>query len=84
HGRKHIVITGPQNENFIIIEKGLNEGDEVYLNIPESAEKFTLVGEELIPEIRERAKEKKRLEEEAKKPKEKPVAKMPGMRKGPE
>lgn len=84
HGRKHIVITGPQNENFIIIEKGLNEGDEVYLNIPEGAEKFTIVGEELIPEIRERAKEKKRLEEEAKKPKEKPVAKMPGMRKRPE
>ncbi|NLH56892.1 MAG: hypothetical protein GX467_08570, partial [Rikenellaceae bacterium] len=55
-----------------------------YLNIPDGAEKFTIVGEELIPEIRERAKEKKRLEEEAKKPKEKPIAKMHGMRKRPE
>lgn len=66
-GRKQIVITGDQNENFIIIEKGLTENDEVYLSVPENPERFTLAGEELIPEIVERAAERKRIEEETRK-----------------
>lgn len=64
--RKQIVITGEQNENFIIVEKGLTEGDDVYLSIPENLERFTLSGEELIPEIMKRIEERKRLEEEQK------------------
>jgi HlyD family secretion protein len=32
---KTIVQTGPSNDNFIIIENGLEEGDEVTLNLPE-------------------------------------------------
>ena len=78
-GRKQIVITGAQNENFIIVEKGIDEGDEVYLSVPEGYEKFTLTGQELISEIKERAAEKKRAEEEAKKPKEKPADGKPEM-----
>lgn len=61
--RKQVVITGEQNENFIIIEKGLNEGEDIYLSVPENLDKFTLAGEELIPEIIERIQERKRLEE---------------------
>lgn len=64
--RKQIVITGEQNENFIIVEKGLTEGDDVYLSIPENLERFTLAGEDLIPEIIKRIEERKRLEEEQK------------------
>ncbi len=64
--RKQIVITGEQNENFIIVEKGLAEGEDVYLSIPENLERFTLAGEELIPEIIKRNEERKRLEEEQK------------------
>lgn len=64
--RKQIVITGEQNENFIIVEKGLAEGEDVYLSIPENLERFTLAGEELIPEIIKRTEERKRLEEEQK------------------
>ena len=66
-GRKQVVITGDQNENFIIVEKGLTENDEVYLSVPDSPERFTLAGEELIPEIVERAAERKRIEEETRK-----------------
>jgi hypothetical protein len=65
-GKKQIVITGDQNENFIIIEQGLVETDEVYLSVPEHPERFVLSGQELIPILKERAAERKRLEEEVK------------------
>ncbi|MDD3876429.1 MAG: HlyD family secretion protein [Bacteroidales bacterium] len=35
---KQEIITGPRNENDIIIEKGLEEGDDVLLNAPENTE----------------------------------------------
>lgn len=65
-GRKQIVMTAEQNENFIIIEKGLQPGDEVYLSTPDNGDKFAFIGTEFIPEIKQKAAEKKRLEEEAK------------------
>lgn len=64
--KKQIIMVGEQNENFIIIEKGLTENDEVYLSVPENVEKFVLSGEELIPEIKEKIAERKRKEEETK------------------
>lgn len=63
-GHKQVVLLGESNENSVIIEKGLEPGDEVYLSTPESIEKFNLVGEELIPVIKER--EQTRKEEELK------------------
>lgn len=64
--KKQIVMIGEQNENFIIIEKGLSKGEEVYLSLPENMESFTLTGHEIIPEIKERIAERKRKEEETK------------------
>ncbi len=64
--KKQVVITGEQNENFIIVEKGLTEDDNVYLSLPEDLDKFSLAGEDLIPEILKKREEKKRLEEQAK------------------
>ena len=59
------------NENNVIIEQGLEAGTQVYLSTPEKAENFKLVGEELIPVIREKARAKKaeelRQREEAEK-----------------
>ena len=52
--KKQLVMLGEQNENYIIVEKGLNENEEVYISIPENSEKFTLSGKELIPEIKAR------------------------------
>ncbi|MEW6468374.1 MAG: efflux RND transporter periplasmic adaptor subunit [Bacteroidota bacterium] len=39
---KQEVKTGQSNDNSIIIEKGLEEGDEVYLSVPDNAEKIDL------------------------------------------
>ena len=61
--RKQIIISGETNENYIIIEQGLNEGDNIYISIPENIEKFKL---ELIPVLKER----ERLKKEAEKQKE--------------
>jgi len=65
-GKKQVVLLGPENENEVIVEQGLEEGDMLLLNRPENPEKYTLSGEELIPVIKER-EQKKRLEEERKK-----------------
>lgn len=62
---KQIVILGESNENDIIIEEGLKEGDVVYLSTPEEAEKFPYNGLELIPKIKEKEAEKERIKEEA-------------------
>lgn len=70
--RKQVVMTGHQNENYIIVEKGLNENDEIYLSVPENTERFALSGEEIIPEILERAAEAKREEEQSRLTDERP------------
>ncbi len=71
NGNKQVVILGESNENNVIVEQGLETGTQLYLSTPEKAENFKLVGEELIPVIRERERfrkaEEKRLREEAEK-----------------
>jgi len=57
--KKQIIIPGETNENYIIIEQGVKEGDVVYLSVPENKEKFKLSGEELIPILKERERLKK-------------------------
>jgi hypothetical protein len=34
------VVAGQANENHTVIEHGLQEGDEVYLSLPENPSKF--------------------------------------------
>lgn len=53
NGTKQVVILGASNENEVIIEQGVEQGDLLYLNTPENAEEFKLAGEELISIIRE-------------------------------
>ncbi len=48
---KQVVMLGAANENQIILEKGLEEGERVLLSKPSDAEDYKLRGEELIPEI---------------------------------
>jgi multidrug resistance efflux pump len=68
NGTKQVVITGEMNDNYRIIEEGLNPGDEVYLSTPENVDRFRLTGEELIQKIKE--KEAKQKEEARKKEEE--------------
>jgi multidrug efflux pump subunit AcrA (membrane-fusion protein) len=65
-GHKQVVLLGPENENEVIVDQGLEEGEMLLLNKPENPEKFSLHGEELIPVIKERER-KKKMEEERKK-----------------
>ena len=71
NGTKHIVVLGESNENNVIVEKGIEPGDVIYLSTPANAEKFKLVGEELKGVILEREKARKeeeiRLRKEAEK-----------------
>ena len=65
-GAKQIVVLGPSNENEVIIEHGLEAGDEIYLTVPDDKDNYKLRGEELI-EIIKKKKEQERKEEEARK-----------------
>jgi len=41
-GRKQVAI-GPSNENFVIIRQGLEEGEKVYLSVPDNANEMEIV-----------------------------------------
>jgi multidrug efflux pump subunit AcrA (membrane-fusion protein) len=67
---KQEVITGETNDNEVIIEHGLKEGEEVMLLIPDGSEKMPLVPiEKKIKDDlhRKMEEEKKKRQEEAKK-----------------
>ena len=66
NGTKHVVLLGESNENEVIIEKGLDEGEKVLLSIPDEPANYKLKGEEIIPIIKERELQKKAEEEKRK------------------
>lgn len=49
---RNIVMLGEANEKNVIVEKGLEAGDMIYLIEPAEPENFKVVGENLISEIR--------------------------------
>ncbi|MFW5773274.1 MAG: efflux RND transporter periplasmic adaptor subunit [Tangfeifania sp.] len=70
---KQVVDVGDQNENYVLIRKGLNEGNTILLNKPENAEALPFEGMDIYEEIkarriREAEEERKRIEEEKKQP----------------
>jgi multidrug efflux pump subunit AcrA (membrane-fusion protein) len=64
---KQVVDLGNQNENYVLIRKGLNEGDVILLTEPAYAEELAFEGMDIYLEIKERRKQE---EEEAKKARE--------------
>lgn len=68
---RQVVIVGKANENEVIIEQGLEKGEEIYLSKPEGVETFREVGGELIPLIRERDRLKREEAEQAESEREK-------------
>ena len=56
---RQVVVLGESNEKNVIVEQGLEAGSTVYVIPPEESENFKLVGEELVPTIRERNKARK-------------------------
>ncbi len=70
---KQVVDLGAQNENLILVRKGVDEGDEILLTIPDESDDITIEGLDIWQEIKERkAKEEaealKKMEEDKKKP----------------
>lgn len=62
---RQIVDLGESNENFIIVTEGLNQGDEVYLSIPEGSEEWELQGWDIYEKVKaRRIEEEKRKKEE--------------------
>ena len=66
NGTRQVVVLGESNENEVIIEKGLEAGEKVYLSVPENGEKFKFTGLELVQMIKQKEIEKKKKEEEEK------------------
>ena len=64
NGVRQIVLLGAANENNIIVEKGLDAGDELYLSVPSEPESFRFSGQDLIADIINRKKESENLENE--------------------
>jgi hypothetical protein len=58
-GNKQVVLLGEANEDHVIVEQGVKDGDVLYLSTPENTDNFSLAGEELIALIKEREKAKK-------------------------
>ena len=54
NGTKQIVVLGESNEKNVVVEQGLETGTFIYLIPPKESQKFKLVGENLIPIIKER------------------------------
>ncbi|MFH0756699.1 MAG: efflux RND transporter periplasmic adaptor subunit [Bacteroidota bacterium] len=63
-GKKQIVVLGESNENNIIVEKGLEKGELLYLSLPENPESFQYTGLALMDEIRQRKEDALRMREE--------------------
>jgi hypothetical protein len=61
-----VVVPGEMNDNFRIIEQGLEQGDEIYLSLPKDAETFKLTGTEYLEVLRQRIQDKKEAEEKQK------------------
>ncbi|MEE4115688.1 MAG: efflux RND transporter periplasmic adaptor subunit [Marinilabiliaceae bacterium] len=67
---RQVVVLGESNENRVVVEQGLAEGDILYLNTPEESESYKLVGEELMEVIKEKARERERAIRESSQSKE--------------
>lgn len=66
-GTRQIVVLGESNENNVIVEQGIEEGDLLYLTVPDDESKFKKAGNDLIKVIKEREQQRKAEEERIRK-----------------
>ena len=59
------MVLGESNENNIVVEMGLNEGDRLYLSVPSNPESMAYTGLDLMEEIERRKAEEQRKRDEA-------------------
>jgi len=58
-GNRQVVVLGESNENFVVIEQGLEPGVPIYLNTPADPQSFKLLGSDLVKINIDRTKIKK-------------------------
>ncbi|MGE5421529.1 MAG: efflux RND transporter periplasmic adaptor subunit [Chloroflexota bacterium] len=78
NGDKQIVVLGESNENHVVVEQGIEPGEQLYLSTPENPESFDLKGEDLIAVIKEREAQKKQEEERARVDAQRSMGTFPG------
>ena len=62
---KQVVKLSGENENFVMVAKGLQEGDEICLNEPEGAENFSFSGLDIYAEIKQEQEEQRKKADQA-------------------
>ncbi len=69
-GFRKVVVLGETNENAVIVEQGLEQGEKLYLSLPEDGETFRFTGLELMEVIKQKEleKEKEKEDEQMKEP----------------
>jgi multidrug efflux pump subunit AcrA (membrane-fusion protein) len=78
-GTRKVVVLGESNENSIVVDEGLAEGEELLLSVPDEPEKYKFEGMELAIVIKARkAEESKKMEEMKNQPIERPKFDRPG------
>lgn len=80
---KQVVLLGETNDNQIVVEDGLDAGDKVFISVPEKSETWKMEGEELIPVIKERLRQKEKEKEEMEKQAEEEKKKRGDRPRGP-
>lgn len=74
---RQVVKLGEENENFVLVAKGLSEGDEVCLNEPEGAADLPVEGLDIYLEIKQEKEEKKKQAEQERLEADRAKAKQP-------
>jgi len=57
--KRQIIETGDENENFIIVQQGITEGQELYLSKPGNDEDFEFTGMEIYADILRKKEQEK-------------------------
>lgn len=60
HGREkmmQIIEKGEENENYVIIEQGLEEGDRVMLSLPDDSNSWPLAGQDIYQQLLQKKEE---------------------------
>jgi hypothetical protein len=62
---KQVVDLGEENENYVIVRKGLEENDRILLSMPEDEDAIAFTGMDIYKEIKDRKLKKEIQEKEA-------------------
>ncbi len=63
-GARQVVVLGEANENAIIVEQGLDEGEDIYLSIPDNPDNFNWKDLGLVEIIKQKKAEEEKLKQD--------------------